>query len=307
MSQHLRAALLMLASTLSFGVMALSIRLASASTSTWEIAFFRNAFGLIFLLPLLFAPALRSVQPLSQIRQTIHTQQLPRYFFRCLIGLVGMFCMFWSLAHLPLGQAISLSYSSPIFVTLFAALMLGEEVRIRRWLAVLAGFIGVLVIVRPWSGAFSLGLLMAVAGAVMSALVAIQIKQLSRQDSANAIVFWTYVFWVPMSLIPALFDWRWPDSSEVWLWLLLTGFSGTLGQVLWTRALKIGDVSALTPISFVQLPFVSFCGWLLFGEKIDRWTLIGAAIILSATAYIAHRESRLRRGALATANAPNTK
>lgn len=307
MSQHLRAALLMLTSTLSFGVMALSIRLASASTPTWEIAFFRNAFGLIFLLPLLFAPALRSAQPLSQMHQTIHTRQLPRYFFRCLIGLVGMFCMFWSLAHLPLGQAISLSYSSPIFVTLFAALMLGEEVRIRRWLAVLAGFIGVLVIVRPWSGAFSLGLLMAVAGAVMSALVAIQIKQLSRQDSANAIVFWTYVFWVPMSLIPALFDWRWPDSGEVWLWLLLTGFSGTLGQVLWTRALKIGDVSALTPISFVQLPFVSFCGWLLFGEKIDRWTLIGAAIILGATAYIAHREARLRRGALATANAPNTK
>ncbi|PJK10636.1 EamA family transporter [Lysobacteraceae bacterium NML95-0200] len=297
----------MLASTLSFGVMALSIRLASASTPTWEIAFFRNAFGLVFLLPLLFAPALRSAQPLSQMRQTIHTRQLPRYFFRCLIGLAGMFCMFWSLAHLPLGQAISLSYSSPIFVTLFAALMLGEAVRIRRWLAVLAGFIGVLVIVRPWSGTFSLGLLMAVAGAVMSALVAIQIKQLSRQDSANAIVFWTYVFWVPMSLIPALFDWHWPDSSEVWLWLLLTGFSGTLGQVLWTRALKIGDVSALTPISFVQLPFVSFCGWLLFGEKIDRWTLIGAAIILSATTYIAHRESRLRRGALATANAPNTK
>ncbi|PJK13697.1 EamA family transporter [Lysobacteraceae bacterium NML07-0707] len=285
----------MLTSTLSFGVMALSIRLASASTPTWEIAFFRNAFGLIFLLPLLFAPALRSAQPLSLMRQTIHTRQLPRYFFRCLIGLVGMFCMFWSLAHLPLGQAISLSYSSPIFVTLFAALMLGEEVRIRRWLAVLAGFIGVLVIVRPWSGAFSLGLLMAVAGAVMSALVAIQIKQLSRQDSANAIVFWTYVFWVPMSLIPALFDWRWPDSGEVWLWLLLTGFSGTLGQVLWTRALKIGDVSALTPISFVQLPFVSFCGWLLFGEKIDRWTLIGAAIILGATTYIAHREARLRK------------
>ncbi len=295
MSQSLRAALLMLASTLSFGVMALTIRLASQSIPTWEIAFFRNAFGLLFLLPLLFWPLLRSPRPLQLMADTVRTRQLPRYFLRCLIGLAGMFCMFWSLAHLPLGQAIALSYSSPIFVTLLAALMLGEQVRIRRWLAVITGFIGVLVIVRPWSGAFSIGLLVAVAGAVLSALVAIQIKQLSRADSPNAIVFWTYMFWVPMSLLPALVHWRWPESGLTWLWLLLTGLAGTLGQVLWTRALKIGDVSALTPISFVQLPFVTLCGWWLFGEGIDRWTLAGAAIILAATAYIAQRESRLRR------------
>ncbi|RMH93063.1 DMT family transporter [Lysobacter pythonis] len=284
----------MLASTLSFGLMALTIRLASKTLPTWEIAFFRNAFGLLFLLPMLFGPALSSTRPGREIAATVRTAQLPRYFIRCLIGLLGMFCMFWSLAHLPLGQAISLSYSSPIFVTLFAVWMLGEQVRIRRWLAVAAGFIGVLVIVRPWSDAFSPALLVAVGGAVGSALVAIQIKQLAKIDGANTIVFWTYMFWVPMSLLPALLVWRMPEG-EAWRWLLLTGLFGTLGQVLWTRALKIGDVSALTPISFVQLPFVSIAGWLLFDERIDRWTMIGAAVILAATGYIAHREARLAR------------
>ncbi|PJK10333.1 EamA family transporter [Lysobacteraceae bacterium NML08-0793] len=295
----------MLGSTLSFGVMALAIRLASKTVPTWEIAFFRNAVGILFLLPILFWPALTGSR-FRSIAATLATGQISRYALRCLTGLVGMFCMFWSLANLPLGQAISLSYASPIFVTFFAVLMLGEVVRIRRWLAVVSGFIGILVIVRPWSEAFSTGLLVAVAGAVLSALVSIQIKQLSRQDSSNAIVFWTYVFWVPMSLIPALLDWRWPSPQE-WLWLITIGLFGTLGQVLWTRALKIGEVSALTPISFVQLPFVTFCGWLLFGESLDRWTVIGAAIILASTAYIAHREARLRRDALATANAPNSK
>lgn len=303
--QPLRAALLMLGSTLSFGGMALAIRLASKEIPTWEIAFFRNAIGLLFLLPILFWPAIATGEFRATAR-TLATGQIARYALRCLTGLAGMFCMFWSLANLPLGQAISLTYSSPIFVTFFAVLMLGEVVRIRRWLAVLSGFIGILVIVRPWQDTFDTGLLMAVAGAVLSALVTIQIKQLSRQDSSNAIVFWTYVFWVPMSLLPALMNWHWP-SAQSWLWLITVGLFGTLGQVLWTRALKIGEVSALTPISFVQLPFVSICGWLLFGESLDRWTLIGATIILAATAYISHRESRLRREALATANAPNTK
>ena len=105
-------------------------------------------------------------------------------------------------------------------------------------------------------------LLVAVAAAVLSSLVAIQIKQLSRVDAADTIVFYTYVFWVPISLVPALFAWQWPQGIQ-WLWLLLLGAFGTGGQLLWTRALKIGEVSALQPISFVQLPLVALAAWLL--------------------------------------------
>lgn len=289
----LRAAMLMLASTLAFGLMVIAIRLASARLSTVEIAFFRNLFGLLFLLPMLLRPG----RPLPR------TAQLPRYLLRTAIGLVSMLAGFWAIGHLPLSQAIALSYSTPLFVTLAAAFWLGERVRLRRWMAVACGFVGVLLIVRPGAATFSAGTLVALLAAVMSALVAIQIKQLARVDAANTVVFYTYVFWVPMSLLPALFAWSWPRGSD-WLWLLATGLFGTLGQLLWTRALRIGEVSALTPISFMQLPLVAVFGWWLFGETPDRWTALGALIILGANAYIAHREAVLaRRAASAAATA----
>ena len=282
----LRAALLMLGSTLAFGLMAIAIRYATRYVPTQEVAFFRNAFGLLALLPMLIRPG----------SAPLKTQQLPRYFLRSAIGLASMLCAFWAIGHLPISQAISPSYSTPLFVTIAAVLWLGETVRMRRWAAVIIGFIGVLIIVRPGSTSFTPGTLVAVGAAVLSSLVAIQIKQLTRVDSADTVVFYTYVFWVPLSLVPALFVWVWP-TGLAWVWLVATGVLGTLGQLLWTRALRLGEVSALTPISFMQLPLVSLLGWLLFNETLDRWTVIGAAIILGANAYIAHREAVLARRA----------
>jgi drug/metabolite transporter (DMT)-like permease len=283
-SPHMRAALLMLGSAFFFGFMAVAIRLASASLHTFEIAFFRNFFGLVAALPLLLhhGPSL------------LRTDQFPRYIIRCVIGVISMFCGFWAIGHLPLAQAISLSYSTPLFVTIAAVWFLGEQVRARRWAAVLVGFIGVLVIVRPGSANFSIGTLVAVSAAVLSALVSIQIKQLSRTEPADRIVLYTTMLWVPLSLGPALFVWEWP-SGIVWLWVAAAGAMGTGGHMLWTRALKLGDVSALTPISFMQLPVVAVLGWLMFDETLDRWTVIGAAIIFGANAYIAHREAQLAR------------
>ena len=285
----MRAAELMLASTLFFGLMAVAIRLASKALPTFEIAFFRNAFGLLALLPLL----LRS-------GASLRTRQLPRYLLRSTIGIGSMLAGFWAIGHLPLSQAISLSYSTPLFVTIAAVVWLGEHVRRRRWAAVIVGFLGVLVIVQPGSSAFTAGSLIAVLAAVLSAVVAIQIKQLSRVDPADTIVFYTYVFWVPLSLLPALFVWQWPHGIN-WLWLVCTGVFGTGGQLLWTRALRLGEVSALTPISFMQLPVVAIAGYFLFDEKISRWTVIGAAIIFAANAYIAHREVQLSRRAATSA------
>ncbi|WP_305804105.1 DMT family transporter [Stenotrophomonas sp. YIM B06876] len=286
----MRAALLMLGSTMAFGIMAVAIRLATAHVPTQEVAFFRNAFGLLAMVPMLLRPG----------NAPLRTQQLPRYFVRSAIGLGSMLCGFWAVGHLPLSQAVSLSYSTPLFVTIAAVLWLGEIVRARRWAAVICGFIGVLIIVRPGQAGFEAGTLVAVLGALLSAVVAIQIKQLTRTDGADTVVFYTYVFWVPMSLVPALFVWTWP-AGIAWLWLAATGVFGTLGQLLWTRALRLGEVSALTPISFMQLPLVAMFGWLLFGETLDRWTVIGACIILGSNAYIAHREAVLKRRAASQA------
>ena len=286
MTAHSRAALLMLGSTAFFAFMVIAIRLASETLHTFEIAFFRNFFGLLATLPLLLhhGPGL------------LRTQQLPRYFIRCVIGVVSMFCGFWAIGHLPLAQAVSLSYSTPLFVTIAAVIWLGEQVRMRRWAAVIVGFIGVLVIVRPGTAGFTMGSLVAVSAAVLSGIVAIQIKQLSRTEPADRIVILTTAIWVPLSLLPAVAVWEWPQGIT-WLWVIAAGVLGTGGHMLWTRALKLGDVSALTPISFMQLPIVAVLGFVLFGEAVDRWTVTGAGIIFAANAYIAHREAQLARRA----------
>ena len=287
---HVRAALLMLGSTVFFAGMAVVIRLASETLHTFEIAFFRNFFGMLAALPLLLrhGPGL------------LKTDQLPRYVVRCLLGVFAMFAGFWAIGHLPLAHAISLTYSSPLFVTIAAVFWLGEQVRARRWTAVVVGFIGVLVIVRPGTEGFSAGSLVAVLAAIISGIVAIQIKQLSRTEPADRIVLWTTILWVPMSILPALWVWQWP-SGITWLWVVAAGLLGTGGHMLWTRAIKLGEVSALQPISFMQLPLVAVAGWLLFGESLDRWTVLGAAIILAANAYIAHREATLLRRHATTA------
>lgn len=289
-SPHLRAALLMLGSTLFFGLMAVAIRLASESLHTFQIAFFRNFFGMLAALPLL----------LRHGPDLLRTTQLPRYVVRCAIGIVSMMCGFWAIGHLPLAQAVALSYSTPIFVTIAAVIFLHEQVRARRWAAVALGFIGVLIIVRPGTEGFSAGTLVALAAAVLSGIVSIQIKQLSRTEPADRIVLFTTLLWVPMSLLPALAVWEWPDGI-VWLWVVAAGVLGTGGHMLWTRALKLGDVSALTPISFMQLPIVALAGWLLFQERLDRWTVVGAAVIFAANVYIAHREAQLSRRAATSA------
>jgi len=110
----------------------------------------------------------------------------------------------------------------------------------------------------------------------------------------SRIVFLTTLIWVPMSLVPAVLVWRWPEGI-VWVWVVAAGLLGTGGHMLWTRALKLGDVSALTPISFMQLPVVATAGWLLFDERVDRWTVAGTFIILASSAYIAHREAVLAK------------
>lgn len=286
-SQVRRAVGLMALAMLLFGIMAVCIRLASAQLHAFEIAFFRNFFGFLVLLPILVrhGPSL------------LRTNKLGFYVVRCLIGMVSMLAGFWAIVNLPLAQAIALSYSTPLFVTIGAVIVLGEIVRARRWTAVIVGFLGVLVIVRPGSDAFTAASLVALLAAVASASVAISIKFLSRSEHPDAIVIWTTLLWIPMSLLPALTVWEMPVGIT-WLWIILAGVLGSTAHMCWTRALKLGEASMLTPISFLQIIVVAIAGWLLFGEALDRWTVLGAAIIFGSNVYIARREARLARQAV---------
>jgi drug/metabolite transporter (DMT)-like permease len=277
----------MTASAVVFGLMAITIRLASQQLHAFEVAFFRNVFGLLFALPLLYRHGWGLLK----------TNKLPLYFMRCVIGIVSMLASFWALAHLPLAQAVALSYTTPLFVTIGAVVFLHEVVRVRRWTAVAIGFIGMLVIVRPGSTDFTFGVLIALLGAVASAVVSISIKFLSRTESPDSIVLYTTLLWVPLSFLPAVPVWQWP-TWESWLWVGMAGLLGTIGHMFWTRALRLGDVSALTPINFIQLPVVAVLAYFLFAEKLDAYTALGAAIIFGANIYIARREARLARRAV---------
>lgn len=279
-----RAIVLMAFSTVLFAMMAVVIRLASKTQHPFEIAFFRNLFGLMFTLPLLVrhGPGL------------FKTQKLPLYLLRCAIGTIGMMAGFWAIVNLPLAQAVALSYSTPIFVTIGAVLVLGEVVRARRWIAVLIGFVGVIILLHPSPDSFNAASLVALLAAVMSASVAISIKFLTRTERPDAIVLYTTLLWVPMSLVPALMVWQWP-SGITWLWLVLAGLFGTVAHLCWTRALHLGEASMLTPISFLQVLIVGIFGWWLFDEAIDGYTVIGALIVFASSVFIAYRETRLAK------------
>jgi drug/metabolite transporter (DMT)-like permease len=277
-----RAAAMMIASAGFFGLMAIVIRIASHQLHPFEIAFFRSFFGALVALPLLARDGLH----------TLRTDRIGFYVVRCAIGTASMLASFWAIAHLPLAQAIALSYSSPLFVTIGAVLFLGEVVRMRRWSAVVAGFIGVLVIVRPGTDSFTAASLVAVFSAAMTGIVTISIKFLSRSDAANTIVLLTTLLWVPLSLPAALMVWQWPQT-DLWPWLILAGVLGTGGQYFWTHALRIADASTLAPFSYLQLLIVAALAWLLFGEGVDRFTALGAAIIIGTSLYIMRREAKV--------------
>jgi drug/metabolite transporter (DMT)-like permease len=210
------------------------------------------------------------------------------------IGMLGMMAGFWAIVHLPLAQAIALSYSSPLFVTIGAVLFLGEIVRMRRWSAVAAGFVGVLIIVRPDANGVAAGALIAVMAAALSGMTTVSIKFLSRSEPPDRIVLLTTLLWVPLSLPGAITVWRWPDAAT-WPWLVLSGFLGTGGHYFWTRALRLADASLLAPFSYIQLLVVTVLAWWLFGENLDAYTATGASIIIFATLYIARREAVLAR------------
>ena len=278
----LRAALMMILSACFFGLMAVAIRYASRQQHAFEIAFFRSLFGAMFALPLIARGG----------RNLLVTDKLGFYVARCVIGMLGMMAGFWAIVHLPLAQAIALSYSSPLFVTIGAVLFLGEIVRMRRWTAVAAGFVGVLIIVRP--DGVAAGALIAVMAAALSGMTTVSIKFLSRSEPPDRIVLLTTLLWVPLSLPGAITVWRWPDAAT-WPWLVLSGFLGTGGHYFWTRALRLADASLLAPFSYIQLLVVTVLAWWLFGETLDGYTATGASIIIGATLYIARREAVLAR------------
>ena len=287
-NEPLQAIFWMLGSGLFFSSLNAAIRYLTASLHPFEIAFFRNLFGLAFMLPWLFRSGMAGLK----------TGRLKLYVWRTAIGLSSMLLSFSALALLPLSLAVALSFTAPLFVTMGAALFLGETVRIRRWTATLLGFAGILVIVRPGAAPLNIGMLLMIASAALNAATTLIVKRLSGTESANAIVTYMVLLMTPMSLAPALFVWQAPPVS-LWLLLVGLGLAGTLGHLCYVRALRLAEASAVLPFDYGRMIFSALIGYYAFSEIPDRWTWIGSAIIAGSAIYIARRESQLAKWNLA--------
>lgn len=288
-----RGAAYMTGGAFAFTVMMVLVRHVSASIHPFEAAFFRNLFG---LLP--FLPWLMRVRSLA-----FRTRRFGLHAVRAGFGLTAMLLFFLALSLVPLAEATALTFATPLFATAGAALVLKERVGVRRWSATLAGFAGVLVILRPGAEVVSTGALAALGAAVFMALAVLCIKALSRTEAPASIVLFFGVLVTPLSLVPALLVWTTP-SPAILGWCVLMGLAATAGQIMITRAFASADASAVLPFDFSRLVFVSVLGMVLFAEMPDVWTYLGAAVIIGATVYIARREARLGRRATPVALPP---
>ena len=283
-SDPMGGALWMLASTIFFTAMTAMIRYLSGSIDPLEIVFFRNLFGLAVLLPWVMRHGMVS----------LNTRRLPLYSLRALVGLIAMSCWFTAISRMNLGDAVALSFTAPMFATVGAILLLGEIVRVRRWVAVLIGFAGAMVILRPGFAEIPPAAYLVLLSAMMMGLSVCLVKLLARTEQVIAIVFTMVLMLTPVSLIPALFVWQTPDPIQ-FAWLLAIGACGTLGHICITRAFSMAEATAVLPYDFLRLPLMAVLAWLVFDQVLDGWTGLGAAIIIGSSLYIAHREAYTQR------------
>jgi len=292
LTANLRGIVWMAGSTVAFVIMHATVRHVSKELNPIEIAFFRQAFGFLALTPFFLRYGLT---PFRTTRLRLHTA-------RAAINTVAMLSFYYALSTTPLAEVSALAFSSPIFATLLAMLFLGERVRLRRWMAILVGFAGTFVVIRPGFESVGPGQIAVLLSSATWAVALILIKLLGRTESSLTITAYMTLLMTPMSLFPAIAVWQWP-TAETFAWLALLGIAGTTGQLLVTQALKEGDTSVVMPIDFLKLIWAASLGFLWFGEVPTIFTWTGGAMIFASTTYIAVREHQLRAaGKTATAS-----
>ena len=291
----LQGALLVVLATFGFSVMNLLVRIAAEELPLFEVTFFRNFFAFVFMLPWMHKIGFKELK----------TKHLKLHFLRSAVGISAMIVWFASVSWLPMAQAVALNFTVPLFATIGAALILKEDVKLRRWGATIMGFVGVLIIVRPGYGDFSPLLVLPVLAALLMAGSVMIVKTLTKTDSSSVTVFYTTIFMTLLSLLPAIFVWEWP-STNVWYAVIGLGVIGALSNLLITKALSIADASAVMPFDYARLPFMALMAFLAFGEIPDIWTWIGGGVIAISAIYIAQREASIRKKADAALSSRNT-
>lgn len=285
LSANMRGALWMLASAVAFTCMAVAIKLlAVQGYAETQMIFFRCLAGVILLAPVMLRAG-------PSVWATPRPWVMAR---RCIGSAIGMLLGFYAFAHLPLATAQSLSFARSLFVVLLAMLLLKEKVGVWRQSAIVVGFLGVLVMVRPTEMQFTLGALAALAAALLLAYTIVTVKDLARDHSTLSLVLWMNAATTVIGFPLALLGWRTPDLPDAVIFGVLA-VSGVLSQTFFTRGLAAGEASLMASMDYLRLPFAALAGLLMFGEVLDGWTLLGAAIVIGSTVAITLRENYLAR------------
>jgi drug/metabolite transporter (DMT)-like permease len=228
----------------------------------------------------------------------LRTRRFPSHLLRAFTGTMAQGCSFFALTVLPLAEQTALTYTTPLFVTLLSIPLLGEKVGIHRWSAVILGFIGIMVIALG-QGAFQggnwperavmIGMSVAVAQGVWSALTTLLVRNLSATESSTTIVLWQSLLMTAFTAVALPFFWTTPNAWE-WLILILVGLVGGVAQVMLTEAYASAQVSSLGPYSYTSILWSVGLGWLIWGDMPTIATIIGAVLIVLSGLYILHRE-----------------
>lgn len=274
-----RVGLWMLASATGFAVLVCLVRYLSREMDVLVIQVWRNVFA-----ALLFAPWLARVG-LAGLR----TKRLPLYLLRSAFMVASSTALFFGVTMMPVADATALSFTAPLFTTILAVLLLRERVSGLQWGGIAAGFVGMLVILRPGLAAFDPPAAAVVLfAAIAFALVTITGKMLASTESPALVVSSLAVFSLPLALMPALFVWQWPTAEQLGL-LVLVGLAANLNMYGFARAMRIGDAAMSTPFDFIRLPATALVAFLMFGQAPDLWTWVGAALIFAGSVYVGRK------------------
>lgn len=274
----LLAALLCLTTAATGSFMNCFIRIVAEELHPFEIAFFRNLFGFLTILPFALwngIGAFRARRP-------------GRLALAAFINLFSMMSFFSAVPLLPLNELTALSFTQPLFQTIGAVFLLGEIVRRWRLAGTIVGFLGVLIVMRPGTEAFAPASLLVLFGAATYAAVALIIKSVDDENPVTVVLYVSFLISC-FSLPVAATVWTWP-SAQALLMMAAIGALGTIGWFAFAYAFKLADASALAPYDFTRLPFIAVPAYLVFGEVPDIWTWIGAAVIFGSSIMVTRAE-----------------
>lgn len=277
-------AVLMVAATLCFVSMQSLIRQLGGELPPVEVAFFRNLFGFVAIAPIFLRHGLKPLR----------TKRLPLHALRGVLQGVSMMAFFTGITMAPFAEATSISFSGPLFATVLAVFILRERIRMRRIMALLAGFLGVLIVLRPGFTEVGLGQGLLLGSSLVWGAAIIVIKRLSSTETAATQTAYMGLFMTPITLLPAIYVWQTPTFEQLG-WMAVIGAFGTLGHLCFASAFRRADSSALLPLDFLRLFWASALGFLLFGEIPDVWAWIGGGVIFASATYIAFREAHLAK------------